>query len=203
MGIFSRLFRSAVSSKEKDSASPSKSDAQQMLQFLEEISLAILGGSQTCAEQTNASAGDHIEKEVSESKVLVFYEYLYFFLHMTMREAYSQLTKQQLGRLQSQLGPLVSSIAVDSFFAHWPDDLKSRIRNEFCEKLNDSELEYSSCKKMISDSPMASDSLFSRLALNVADLVNKGTNPAFHVMVISIAIDAYKDMQLDSLMRRG
>src|SRR5690242_14537539 len=55
--------------------------------------------------------------------VMVFNEYLYFFLHMVVREAVvCQMTEAQISELQAWLGFVVSRVAVDSFFGHWPEE---------------------------------------------------------------------------------
>lgn len=118
-----------------------------------------------------------------------------------MRSAFTQMTEQQTGKLQGYLGPLISSTAVDSFFGHWPEDMKERVRDEFLEKLNDAELEYSTCKELLSEkNPLTGDSLFSKLTRNVAELSGNSMNPAVLTLVISTGVDAYKGLQLDALV---
>ena len=75
-------------------------------------------------------------------EIWVFYEFLYFFMHMTMRHA---------------------------------------------------------CK----DSALTGNSLFSKLARSVAELSGNSMNPATFVFIISAAVDAYKSMNLDSLLREA
>jgi hypothetical protein len=65
--------------------------------------------------------------------------------------------------------PLISSIG----------DIRRQIRDEFYEKLNDAELEYSTCKESLSEkNPLTGDSLYTKLAHNVAELSENSMNPA-------------------------
>jgi hypothetical protein len=144
------------------------------------------------------------EKKKKEAQILVFHEFVYFFMHMTMRSAFEQLREQQIEKLQSYLGPLISSTAVDSFFAHWPEDMREKIRDEFYEKLNDAELEYSTCKELLSEkNPLTGDSLFTKLARNVAELSGNSMNPAILMLVITSGVDAYKGLKLDALVKNA
>lgn len=97
------------------------------------------------------------EKEKKETEYRVFFKFVYFFMHMTMRSAFSQLTEQQITKLQGNLDDLLA----DAFFADRSEDLKERIIGEFLAESNDAELEYSTCKELISEkSPDRQFSLF-------------------------------------------
>ena len=179
-----------------------QAEVQRTTKPLGKVGLAIVRASQTCSEAFKPMLNVADDKEKQQAEIYVFYEFIYFFMHLTMRSAFSQLTGQQIGRLQDFLGPLISSTAVDSFFAHWPEDLKEKMRSEFFTKLNDAELEYSTCKGLLSkESPLTGNSLFPRLARNVADLSGNSMNPAALMFIIGAAVDAFKTMSLDSLVR--
>jgi hypothetical protein len=76
--------------------------------------------------------------------------------------------------------------------------------SDFFTKLNDAEVEYSTCKELLSkESGLTGNSLFSRLARNVADLSGNSMNPATLVFVISTGAEAYKAMNLDSLVKEA
>ncbi len=203
MGFFSNLFGSSDERKAIRIIKRVKDKAREELKPLANLGRAIVKASQDCATEMAPVLDVPDEKEKKEAEVLVFYEFLYFFMHLTNRSAFTQLTEQQLNKLQAHLGPLLSSVAVDSFFAHWPEGLKAKMQEEFYEKLNDAEIEYSTCKKMLSDDFIDSDALFSKLALNVAELTGNSLNPAVVVLVISCGVNAYKELQLDELVKNA
>jgi hypothetical protein len=119
-----------------------------------------------------------------------------------MRTAFSQLNEQQIVKLQEYLAPVVVGTAVDTFCMHWPDDLKKKMMSDIYEKLNDAEIEYSSCEEMIStDKPFTGNALFSKLARNVAELTGNSMNPIVMAAVNHYSIHAYVDMKLDRLIR--
>ena len=204
MNIFSRLFGSSDEDKAKYTVRLVKDEVRESLKPLGDISLAIVKASYACALQMNWILNIPDEKEKKEIEDLVFYEFVYFFIHLTMRSAFAQLYEQQIKRLQDYLVPLISSTAVDSFFAQWPEDLKEKIKSEFYDKLNDAELEYSTCKELFSEkNPMTGNSLFSKLARNIAELSGNSMNPAVLTLVISSGVDAYKEMQLDLFVKKA
>jgi hypothetical protein len=47
-----------------------------------------------------------------------------------------------MAKTQEYLSQLIPSTAVDSYFAHWPEDLKAQMIEDFIDNLNDSEVEY-------------------------------------------------------------
>jgi hypothetical protein len=114
-----------------------------------------------------------------EQDIYVFYEFLYFFMHLMNREAHRRLPIAKLEKLQQVIAPLILPSAVDSFFGHWPKKFKDGIERDLYKKLNDAEGEYASCKKFLPDTqawlpgyiPHIDESaLFSRVAMNVLNL---------------------------------
>ncbi|WP_146447638.1 hypothetical protein [Bythopirellula polymerisocia] len=137
-----------------------------------------------------------------EAEVLVFFEFVYFFMHLTNRSAVSHLTEHQIEKLHDYLGPFISSTAVDSFCAHWPKELKEGMIKDFYKKLNDAELEYSTCNELFSEeNPLTGDSLFSKLARNVADLSDNSMNPLVLTLVIGSGVVVLKGLGLDALVK--
>jgi len=199
MGILSELFGSPTERRLKRLHRESKEHADEFTKPLGAIGLAIVQAAKTCSEKTKPSL-NFAGKEKQEAEIYIFYEFVYFFMHLTMRSAFSHLPEPQIRRLQSYLGPLICSTAVDSFFGHWPENLKEGLRSDFYTKLNDAEIEYSACKELLSEKPFTGNALFEKLAQNVADLSGEEMNPATIILVIASAVDAYKSMNLDSLM---
>ena len=78
----------------------------------------------------------------------------------------------------------------------------TNIKNDFYERLNDAELEYSSCKELLSENePITGNSLFSKLARNVADLSGNSMDPFVLVRIVSSAVHSWKEMELHSLLK--
>jgi hypothetical protein len=204
MGMFSRLFGSPDERKAKRIISDATADVERITTPSGDIGVAIVKASHTCSQALKPMLNVADAKEKQQAEIYVFYEFIYFFMHLTMRSAVSQLTEQQIVGLQGFVGPLISSTAVDSFFAHWPENLKEKIRSDFYSKLNDAEIEYSTCKEFLSkESPLTGNSLFSKLARNVAELSGNPMNPATLVFVIGTALEAYRAMNLDYLVREA
>jgi len=167
---------------------------------LKDICIAVVKVSQTCWQLTEPMLKFEDSKDRQLSGFGVFCEYLYFFMHLTCRTAFQlRLTEQQIESLQAYLGPVIASTAIDSFVGHWPADVKEKVLADFYSKLNDAEIEYSRCKEVF-DGKFLGESLFMKLAWNIAELSGNPMNPATIALVVSFAIDEYKAMSLDTLV---
>ena len=207
MSIFSEFFRDPLKQARQTERVVQQSErkVQAQLKPLGDVGLVIVQGAHNCTQQMKPKfkvpEGANETSPENYPEIWVFYEFLYFFMHMTMRHASAKLREDQIQRLQDFLGPLISSTAVDTFCRHWPEDLKKKMRSDFYSKLNDAEMEYSKCKGLLSkDSALTGDTLFSTLGRHVAELSGDHMNPETIVCAINSAVDAYKAMSLDSLL---
>jgi len=108
---------------------------------LANIGMAIIKAADYCFKEMKPFIDADDEKRRQELEIYLFYEFIYFFMHMTMRSAFGRLSEPQIKKLQGYLGPIIVGTAINSFFLHWPEDLKEKLRSEFYEKLNDAELD--------------------------------------------------------------
>lgn len=111
-------------------------------------------------------------EEHPETQVMyLFYEFLYFFLHLMNRQVAVRLSPEIGEALRHEIGPYISGIAVDTFCAHWPEKYKFGIQREFIERLTDAEAEYVRCNTLTPDAGLIADTaLSSRLAVKVLDV---------------------------------
>ena len=171
------------------------------MESLKKISLGIIKASHSCKKEISSMLQISDEKEKTEIEIYVFYEFIYFFMHMKLRMAFVHLTEEQIKNMQNFFGPIISSTAVDSFFQHWPGDLKEKIQSEFYEKLNDAEIEYSTCKELFSEEkPLTGNSLFSKLAQNISSLIEDNNNTATLTAVLDVSMQEFINMKLDDLI---
>lgn len=144
-----------------------------------------------------------VEGQPSEKQMLVFYEYVYFFTHLTLRTLVEcGLNEDQISKLQNFIGPLLSRTAVDTFFRHWPLERKLRIADEFFDKLNDAEADYAECRGlMLPNSTFERESLMGRLSQNVAECWEDPLNPLVIIAAKHSAVKAFTQMSLAELVR--
>jgi len=195
MGIFSRL----LPSREERLTKEIIAKVRQEQQPISDLGAAIASAAMRCGEAMKPHVHFGSEEKNTEQAIYVCFEFLYFFMHMTDRIAYSQLGSDRRSKLMEALDPLIVGPAIDAFFDHWPEDRKAGMRSEFRRKLNIAQREYSACRGLVSDvNPVTGDSLFSTLARHVAELCGKSlTDPTAHVVPYGIAIEAWKQLQLD------
>jgi hypothetical protein len=171
------------------------------------VGLAIVQASTNARDQAKSMIKAADEKDRIEREIYIFYEFIYFFMHMTMRQAFAALSTVRLEKLQAYLGPLISSVAIDSYFAHWPEDQKQRMIGQFYEKLNETELEYTECTQFETElegeerAKAKLKALFMKVASNVAGLaVEDDKDIGVIAPVIKTAISEWKNMKLDALV---
>jgi hypothetical protein len=188
-----------------------KKQVRASLKPLEEVGEAIINASTNCRDAIKGLINAPTEKERQQREIFIFYEFIYFYMHLTMRQAFASLPESSIKNLQGYLGPLISSVSIDSYFAHWPNDLKKKMTDEFYDKLNDAELEYAACTydKSSNDGEERMKNLlaalFMKLASNVADLAGglaggEKEDVTIITPAMQIAIDQWEKMQLGKLI---
>lgn len=207
MSIFSKLFGSSEESKIKRLFSETEKRVNREYEPLGKVALAIGQAASNCRDAVKNLLLASTEKERMHQEVHVFFEFIYFYMHLTMRSAFVQLSEPQLQKLQGHIGQVISAAAVDSYFAHWPDDLKQKMVSEFYDKLNEAELEYSECTKTapIEQGEPALhqklQALFMKLGSNVSILSGHSEDDlAVIIPVADIAIQEWKRMRLEDLI---
>ena len=195
MGIFSKLFPS----REARLAEQVIANVRRKRQPISDLAKAITTAAMSCGNTVKPNVHFESEDKKAEQWVYVCFEFIYFFIHMTDRIAFLKLGAERRARLMKELDPLIVDPAIEAFFPHWPDDLKSGLRSEFRQKLNNAQRGYSACKGLISeDNPVTGNSLFSTLARNIAELCGHSpTDLAAHIVPFGAAIDAWKHLSLE------
>jgi hypothetical protein len=171
------------------------------------IGIAIICAAEHCRDRAKVFIAPQSEEEGQQREIVTFYEFLYFFMHMSNRQAFRTLTEAHIEKLHSSLGPLISAVAIDAYFAHWPTDLKDKMRGEFYEKLNVAELEYTDAtrvdayKEVPWGSPVPLVNLFLRLGSNIAALtLDDAENEQAISSVSDFAFTEWSSMGLEDLM---
>jgi hypothetical protein len=195
MGIFSRLFPSREARLVKEIFSK----VHQEQQPINNLASAIRSAAISCGEVMKPHVHFDSEDKNTEQWIYVIFEFMYFFMHVTDRAAYAQFGHERRKKLMNELGQLTIDPAIETFFGHWPDDLKAKMRDEFYQKMNDAQREYSTCQELISnDNPIGGNALFSKLARNVLELCGDSpTDIAAFLIPYAAAIEVWKTLHLD------
>jgi hypothetical protein len=197
LGLFSKIFGGPERRLNKMFR-----EAEKKVAPLQELGRAIVVASARCAEQMQKFIKD--DTEIVYRKLYVHFEFIYFFMHLTNRTAFRVLGHERRVRLQQDLGPAMANGTIETYFAHWPEEMKHKMQLEFLQKLNDTEIEYSTCREFYSsESPLSSNTLCTKLGRNVADLAGSLDNPAARLMAMEVAMKAYEGMGLDKLIEEA
>jgi hypothetical protein len=168
---------------------------------VKDICLSIIQAAENCKLILKTDLNFENKKDKDLAEMLVFYEYLYFFMHLTLKLAVGKFTETQMKKLREYMGPLIVGTAIDSYTKQWPEDLKEGIKREFYDKLNKAELEYSECKVILDrDKPFSDNALFTKLAKNITELTGHNNNPVKIVEIILTSIEEYAKMDLNKLV---
>lgn len=184
---------------------------------LSKLSKKIFEDSLSCAESLRSDLEDKCGKDSKEFQskyVPVIFEFMYFFLHLTNRSAFSQLGHEKRNKLQSQLAPLVIEPTIDAFFGHWPKDLKDGIKNDFYSNLNNAEMGYGSCKELLlkpeEDTPTRekiesgklSKSMVGQLIDNLSQIIEGEVNKDmfFTMKIWEVVINTLENKDIDRLV---
>lgn len=198
MSFFSKIFGSREVREVRRVLVDVRANVKSTYGPLGKLVEAILRAVDEAQRELAPTLGVSLTGTPSQQRVLLFYELLYFFSHLTVRQAVGNgFSEPQIAKLQAVIGPMLASTAVDAFCKHWPAELKKKIQGEFFEKLNDAETEYAQCNVVWSDEePFSSMSIFGRMANNVAALWEQEQNPAIMAPVLSACIRAFGAMRL-------
>jgi hypothetical protein len=181
---------------------------------LKDICMAIVRAATNCRDTTKPLIEAPTEESRTEREIYIFYEFLYFFMHMAMRQAFASLSHAKIEFLQGYLRPVISSTAIDSYFAHWPDDLKQKMTAEFDKKLSEQDAEYSESARSIktmmefglrpaSSNPIE-EALFMTIASNVANWATDNEDDSkVNDAVRQIATSEWSRMQIDRLIGKA
>ena len=120
-------------------------DTQRVFRPLGAISVAIVQASTNCRDAVSILLIPEDVTDRQEKEVFLFFEFIYFFMHATLRTAFGRITHSKLKVIQCFLLSMIPATAIDSCFADLPDKLRSDLNEEFVEKLDEAELEYGSC----------------------------------------------------------
>lgn len=111
------------------------------------------------------------------------------------------LSNERAGKTLDYLSNLIPQVAIDSYFAHWPEELKLKMTKEFVDKLTSQYEEYSA---VLTEAP-SNDERFGRLfalfAENIVRLCERETEwgelgPA----VFDIVFDEARKSRFDLLV---
>lgn len=175
-----------------------KEDTERQYAPMNKVALAILQASTNSRDNAKQWIKASTEKERMEKEILVFFEFVYFYMHVTVREAVTTLSTEQKEKLLEYLEYMIPPVAIDSYCAHWPTNLREKMVNEFIEKKGDAEAEY--VELILKSKPDEKFlNTFILLARHIADLCGVEA-PEVGRALVSSAIGEWEKMGLEALM---
>jgi hypothetical protein len=129
MGFFDKLLGMRQERAARRILQTARREVAQTYGPLHAVGMGIVSTAHSAYLRLGAVFGYSESAKPSDPQMLLFCELLYFFSHLTIRTAAARrLSDTQIGKIQRFLGPFLASTVVDSFFNHWPEELKNKIR---------------------------------------------------------------------------
>lgn len=175
-----------------------KRDAERHCAPMNQVALAIVQASTNSRDNAKQWIQAPTEEKRMEKEVYIFFEFIYFYMHITVREAVTALNTEQKQTLLDYLESLIPPSAIDSYFDHWPTNLKEKMVGEFTQKLCDAEAEYT--ELILQSKPDEGFiNTFVLLARHIADLCGIDSPEVGRALVRS-TIDEWEKMGMGTLM---
>ncbi len=194
MGFFSKLFGNQKSGQIIDDIATQNK--------IIDLAKTLFENAFVSSEKLKPHFNPNSDEDKLTISIYVCFEFLYFYSHLAMRYTHSILEQKKRTILQKNLGPLIVEPVVTAYFDHWPEDKKKGIENDFYKNLNDAELEYSSCKELLTkDINFKGTSLLSKLGITVADVSGNPMNHDVIMLVIDTAMQSINKMKLEDSMK--
>jgi hypothetical protein len=208
MSIFDKLFDKL----RKKTSAPAEKDmfakfGKIIYPKIADLSCVVVDRSYKCGQQLKSQIDEKFGKDSKESimaLIRVQYEFLFLFSHLTILFAYSILGDQKARNLQGFLGPLLADSTTESWFGHWPEELKKSIQDNFFTNMNIADNEYAKCNELlIKDEPFSDNAIFSKLAKDIAEIIGCSNDQNAITNIILITVDTFSDMKLQELIKNA
>jgi hypothetical protein len=137
------FFRGKEQRRIEDLLKESKTNVDREYGPISKIGVEIFRAANGSKDRTKYLIQIHDEKERLEREIYLYFEALYFFTFFGTMHVSLFLSDSQAGKTLDYLSSVIPPAAIDSYFAHWPDELKRRMTKEFVDKLTAQYKEYS------------------------------------------------------------
>jgi len=162
------------------------------------ITLAVVRATEQC---TNRIAPFIKGPNPEQRKALVEAQFLFFFLQLCDRKAFSTLQPEQVGKLHAIISPEVFGATVDAHFLHAPAEMKKEIRSALYKGLKEAAIDYDSSTEWLSkNEPYTGNSLLSKLLRRVMKEIGGEADAKLMIEVIKAATDALDNSGLPVLI---
>jgi hypothetical protein len=107
------------------------------------VGIAIVQASAHCRDAVKPWIIAASEDKQKQTEIALEADFLCFYTHMAVRKIFGHISPVQLQKLQSYLGAALTQTAIEAHFKDWPADDKRKMADEFIDRLNEAEIEYS------------------------------------------------------------
>jgi hypothetical protein len=184
---------------------------------MSKLSKKVFEMSLLCAETLKPDLENKFGKDrkIFNSKYIpVIFEFMYFFLHLTDRYAFAQLSHEKRNKLYDELVPFTIDSTIEVYFGHLPKNLKDEIERDLYSNFNNAGTDYSSCKELFLkpeddtrildkiESGAKSKSVVGQLIDNLSQIIEGkiSLDPFFGIMIWEVVIESLKKKEIQDLV---
>ncbi len=162
----------------------------------------------TSAEKCTAEIKTYLdipkEEESPGGEIYIFFENVYFFVHIAMNEVAGHLPEPQVEEVLKYVFQIIPPASVDKFCAHWPEEVKTKMTNDFIQKLNQSGAEFAQTARATTGDYQ--DKILALIVLHVQHIVQLCQREAewndLKVSLLNIVMSALDSAQFERSVQK-
>ena len=172
---------------------------------MDKVARQVLWASYACQDAVEELYdGDSADNKINQ-QISILYEFVYCYLHLTMRTAFGLLTHPQIVKLQNHIGIVISTGIIESYFASASVTTKFEMTREFFKNVDQAELEYTdiaASPQGETDEEKAANqlaSIFMRLGFRIAQFSDQPIDLSLR-LVSRVAIEEWMKDEIGSAL---
>jgi len=117
-----------------------------------DLSSKVFGNALLCAEVFKEKLANEYgarTPQYNQKYIECVYEFIFFFMHIAMRTAFTVLGPEGRNELQDRIVPMIAHSSTEALFGHWPLERQEGIKDDSYRNYANSEEEYSNCRTLI------------------------------------------------------
>jgi len=186
----------------KDKNRQTAEDIRKEIDVLQRVDEVITSTTYYCYENTLSLM--KIEKEDMDFQIELYYEYLYLFRHLILRQAFTQLPFVQMKILHEYVAGTCTPLAVNTFLKRYPEIAGNQryaafYYKQFFSKIDEMEVYLSASREIIGDDK----ALLSKFGNKVVGLAGGSADSSLSGMVIHLITYAYQSMKIDEIIEQA
>lgn len=159
---------------------------------IKKLTKIILFNGLSSTDSFGGITGSDGSKLNNELVVYIQYEFVFLYIHLTSRELLDKYGDNKRGETIDEISNNIVNSSISVMYANSSDTDKERIKNRMVDILNEAEIRYGTCKKMVDrENPFSEDSVFGKFGKYILFLIGKESDLDIMLKIIEVAISRW------------